>query len=56
MKIQYKGFTIAKGNPIYTWELYTIKTGKGMTEHYYGGADSIKQAQDKIDNGVKKIY
>ncbi|MBY6918175.1 hypothetical protein [Clostridium botulinum] len=53
---QYNGFTISKGDPRYTMECYTIKTGRGITHHYYGGADSIAQAKEKIDKGIKRIY
>jgi len=56
-KVQYKGFTIAKGNLNFTNELYTIKKYSGIREQYFGGADTIAQAKEKIDLGnIRRIY
>jgi len=48
--ILYKGFKIKEGQPQFTNEVLTITKGsKGPKEEYFGGADTITLAKEKIN-------
>jgi hypothetical protein len=52
--VQYKGFTIREGDRRYTLEIFTITKGKvSPTQQYFGGANTIAKAKEKIDGIVR---